>query len=1041
MKKYYINVLMVFLSQLLFSELKIISETKDQLIIEVLNEDFQFIETDDHFSIETSEWHSDLQPGAPDLPGRIINIALPPSGNLRISKLRQEIETIYFDKPIAPVPKIIENSSTHDFIFQIDEQKYLERQAVLEKMEKAYYRFYEYISIKIIPFQYDHVQKKLTIITSLKFQIDILGEKSHRGRINDNFENIYQNLFLNFHSAQNWQDWKPISYEKMPFSSSQFWYQFAVKNGGMQLIDEKSLSILPDFYDPKTVRLFSMFKQDEKANHHFELKEIPISIQRSGIYFKHQNKVEKKYSKAHLYWLTFGGDFSSEPKRKKFTELHQARQIEKLTRKDVAFTQIRTAPHGIIIYPDENTFQTQAQSYADLYPELNFFLKSQQEIFAEYSAGNPDPQAIEDFLQEKYTEYPDMLEYVILMGSGTNNWNEPSDKNKIIFFPNSDDEFVNFNNAYLAQLIIGRFPARNNETLDLLLNRLEKYIYEPISGFWRDQMLIMADDENKGGYYEGFSAGLNHGNLAQETSELINENIIIDKIFGFNYDFDEFQNKPAARDAMINAINKGRLIWYYIGHGNPEVLGDEDYFRGNLHVNLLQNGEKRPLFVAASCSVGQFDDPGIDSVAEKVLFAEDGGVIASIAATRRTGGSNNTTLMKYFFQNILNDDRENVNIGKGLLQAKTEYTTGQSNSYYYNILGDPILKVLPPQNVGSISALPDTLFARENIDYTGYYGDQFQLNGNGLTQIFEPEQELVYVNTNYVQNDTFFTVNYTEEGKRLYNGEINISQGNYEAEFIVPDEVNDGSSGKILTYIFDEFSKKDYLNSALHLNFSSITQGEPDLNPPQIKLFIDSKKFKAGDYVSSNPTLIAEIEDENGINILGNAGHGILLILNEEQEPIDITSGFVYKNGSSTKGELSWQLLDLREGHHHLKLIVYDNQNNYQIAETDFITRTSEKVSIEKLLPYPNPMQKDGYLTFIITENSDVTISIYTISGKKIRTLEHFGLEKGFNKIYWDGKDDVGDGIANGTYFYKVKATQLDNEKKSEKIGKLIILK
>jgi len=40
-----------------------------------------------------------------------------------------------------------------------------------------------------------------------------------------------------------------------------------------------------------------------------------------------------------------------------------------------------------------------------------------------------------------------------------------------------------------------------------------------------------------------------------------------------------------------------------------------------------------------------------------------------------------------------------------------------------------------------------------------------------------------------------------------------------------------------------------------------------------------------------------------------------------------------------------------------------------------------------------------------------------------------------------DGKDGDGDRIANGTYFYKIKAKQLGNSEVTEKIGKLIILK
>jgi flagellar hook assembly protein FlgD len=93
------------------------------------------------------------------------------------------------------------------------------------------------------------------------------------------------------------------------------------------------------------------------------------------------------------------------------------------------------------------------------------------------------------------------------------------------------------------------------------------------------------------------------------------------------------------------------------------------------------------------------------------------------------------------------------------------------------------------------------------------------------------------------------------------------------------------------------------------------------------------------------------------------------------------------------------------------------------------------------MLPFPNPMKKDGYFTFVITEEAEVKVTIYTITGKKIRTLDKNQCGKGYNQIYWDGKDEDGDELANNTYFYKITADQAGSSKRTEKIGKFIILK
>ncbi|MCK4655263.1 MAG: hypothetical protein KAU01_12545, partial [Candidatus Cloacimonetes bacterium] len=314
------------------------------------------------------------------------------------------------------------------------------------------------------------------------------------------------------------------------------------------------------------------------------------------------------------------------------------------------------------------------------------------------------------------------------------------------------------------------------------------------------------------------------------------------------------------------------------------------------------------------------------------------------------------------------------------------------------------------------------------------------INEIGEIRAFESEYDVTYINNDYVVDSLSYTVNYTKNGNSFYYGGMEVSGGNYTAEFIVPDDIHAGEKGRIINYVFDHSQNTDFLNYC-PMKLSQIPIDATSTGPPQVQIWLDSKKFVEGDYVSTDPLLMSEIEDENGINILGSAGHKILLLLDDTMEPVDVTSGFVYNIGSYTKGELTWQLSDLSEGRHTLQLIVFDNFNTPTVAQTSFISKRSGKVAIEQMLPYPNPMEKDGYFTFVITEDSDITVMIYTITGKKIRTLKKPNCSAGYNQIYWDGKDGDGDKIANNTYFYKVKAKQLSNGKATEKIGKFIILK
>ncbi len=65
-------------------------------------------------------------------------------------------------------------------------------------------------------------------------------------------------------------------------------------------------------------------------------------------------------------------------------------------------------------------------------------------------------------------------------------------------------------------------------------------------------------------------------------------------------------------------------------------------------------------------------------------------------------------------------------------------------------------------------------------------------------------------------------------------------------------------------------------------------------------------------------------------------------------------------------------------------------------------------------------------------------IKIYTVSGKLIKLIET-SVNIGNNKISWDGKDNDGDIIANGTYLYKLVTE--DETKTVTQTQKLVILR
>jgi len=387
-----------------------------------------------------------------------------------------------------------------------------------------------------------------------------------------------------------------------------------------------------------------------------------------------------------------------------------------------------------------------------------------------------------------------------------------------------------------------------------------------------------------------------------------------------------------------------------------------------------------------------------------------------------------------------------------LLQAKAGYSNSSSSATsslrYYNVLGSPLIAAPIPEIGGEFDELADLLQARQTFEVSGAIGDNLS-SGNATLMIHDTEQSLNYSNLDY-NNDldpededfNYYSVDYTKPGNIFYQGSTSVNNGQFSTEAIVPDDIRNGDKGKMLLYFYDQLSGQDYVNVLSDISYSSEALDISDNTPPQVTLMLDSESFQSGDYVSTAPMLLADIEDEHGINTLGKPGHSMLMLI-DGGAPIDVSSNFYYEQDSFRRGRLTWQLPQLEEGSHHLQLIVFDNFNNYALAETDFLSKPDGKLFISDLLFYPNPhdYSEAAMFSFLLTEAAETSLSIYTITGRKIAELSNNFSQSGYNEIAWNGRDNDGDRLANGTYFYKLRAKSETDGKSTEKIGKLIILK
>ena len=71
----------------------------------------------------------------------------------------------------------------------------------------------------------------------------------------------------------------------------------------------------------------------------------------------------------------------------------------------------------------------------------------------------------------------------------------------------------------------------------------------------------------------------------------------------------------------------------------------------------------------------------------------------------------------------------------------------------------------------------------------------------------------------------------------------------------------------------------------------------------------------------------------------------------------------------------------------------------------------------------PNPFNLDTRISFTLREAEEVFLSIYDVSGRRVRSLvDRRVYPGGTHSVRWDGRDDHGRQVGAGTFFYRLGA-------------------
>ncbi len=782
---------------------------------------------------------------------------------------------------------------------------------------------------------------------------------------------------------------------------------------------------------------------------------------------------------------------------KEFIAFNNSAYLKPITKSEdtgpVANQNLHALPQTKFIIVSDTLFMEYAEELAQLHRDfdgMHVTVVTPEQIYNEFSSGTPDVTAIRNFVKMFYDRADSVQalipKYLLLFGDGSFD-NKTQSQGNTNFIPTyqsqqsllstasfvTDDFFGmldddEYDHIGLVDIGIGRLPVKNKTEAQQQIDKIKRYISTESKGDWQNMLCFIGDDAD-----DKQLIHMTHADSLARMTARRYPYYNIDKILLDAYpqiSSSSAERYPEAAAAINRRIQKGALIINYTGHGNEERLTEEDVITMNSILNW--DNYYLPIFMTATCEFSRFDDYDAENDAttttagEMVLLNPDGGGIALFTTTRLVFSGDNMELNYNFYQYVFERDENNERYRLGDIVRLTKRATGKTNSVNkrnFTLLGDPAIQLAYPKykvmtstiNHQNIEDATDTIKALSEVTITGYIADTNgeklnDFNGRVYPTIYDKERHRKTLN-----NDNAGVINFTVQNNILYKGKSTVNNGEFSFTFIVPKDIGyDFGKGKISYYakgFIDQDSTKFADATGYYNNIiigGSNTSAETDNQGPDIDLYLNDENFVFGGITNETPVLLAFVKDKNGINTVGNGiGHDITAVLDNNTNNILVLNDYYEADNDSYKsGTIQYPFTKLSEGHHSIRLKVWDIYNNSSEAYLEFIVAKSSELILERLFNYPNPFQYTTNFCFQHNQSStslDVEIKIYNLSGGLVKTIKNSQHTEGYlsEPVSWDGTTDNGQKLESGIYIYQTIVQSTVTGQTVKKSGKLLLMK
>lgn len=739
------------------------------------------------------------------------------------------------------------------------------------------------------------------------------------------------------------------------------------------------------------------------------------------------------------------------------------------------------APDMVIIAPAE--YARAAQRLADLHQRtdgLKAAVLTPEQVYNEFSSGVPDVTAFRKLLKMWHDRAKagqgEATRYCLLMSRPSYDnrmvtqtgkksaypripiWQSPTGNTESSSF--STDDYIgmlddnqtplNMNTATL-HVAVGRMPVKSLAEANAAVTKLEKYVTSPNLGAWRNNIVVIADDQDNGEHLSQAEAVVTIMKKGHKGEDRVYDKVYLDAYplvmsgTGATY--------PGATKRLLDKLEEGTVWLNYIGHASTREWGHEGLLTWSA-IQELQN--RNPAFIyAATCSFMQWDGDDL-SGAESLWLKPDAGVIGMICPSRKVYIALNGNLNRGTAQHLFTPDANGLapRVGDIMRNGKNS-TPSDGNKLRYGLMGDPAMRLAFPSmhvaiddimgTAGDEGVLP-VWGARASAKVSGTVtnpdgspADDF--DGYVQLQLYDAEKP---VTTHGNGEDGKVDV-YNDRKTRLFVGRAPVKGGRWEAEVLVPNEIENNYSPALLAVYACSDDGREAAGHTQNLIVYGYDDSAPaDTEGPGITdFYLNSPAFADGSAVAPSSVLYASLEDESGINVSeAGIGHRMALTLDSKVYLDDVSLFYQPDPESVKRGSIAYPLPSLAAGAHTVDLIVWDNAGNSTTRSLDFTVKAGWLPEFTSLAVDQSPAKSPvNFMASVdgIPAGGSLRIEVFNLAGRRLWTSPSTSLTGGGTDLTvpWDLTDTAGRRVERGIYIYRATITTAEGAEisKSSKLA------